>query len=69
MARRGMPTGDTGTLTGDACTPAPRRARLRPPASTGILLVVILAAATAAAQSLATVQGFVSDDTGASLPG
>ncbi len=69
MARRGMPTGDTGTLTGDAGTPAPRRARLRPPASTAILLVVILAAATAAAQSLATVQGFVSDDTGASLPG
>ena len=34
-----------------------------------LLSLTLAAAATASAQSLATVQGFVSDDTGASLPG
>ena len=34
-----------------------------------LLSFTLAAAATASAQSLATVQGFVSDDTGASLPG
>ena len=47
-----------------------RRRRHRPTAAlVPLSLVVTLAAAPAAAQSLATVQGFVTDDTGASLPG
>ena len=33
------------------------------------LLLLVLGAAVAAAQSLSSVQGFVSDDTGAGLPG
>ena len=47
-----------------------RRRRHRPTAAlVPLSLVLALAAAPAAAQSLATVQGFVTDDTGASLPG